>query len=787
MNKAVKLEIDNKPVEVPASSTVMDAANKLGITVPHFCYHKKLSIAANCRMCLVHVEKAPKPLPACATPVSEGMKVWTSSEIAVGAQKGVMEFLLINHPLDCPICDQGGECQLQDLAVGYGDASSRYIEKKRVVESKNLGPLVSAEEMARCIHCTRCVRFGQEVAGIMELGMAGRGEHSQIINFVDKTVDSELSGNMIDVCPVGALTSKPFRYAARSWELARLKSIAPHDSLGSNLSVQVKQDKVVRVLPFANEAINECWLSDRDRFSYEGLNAKSRLTEPMLKSDGKWRSVDWATALKTAAQKFQAIVKNSGGSGLSFFGSPQATLEELYLQKKLSVGLESDNFDFRLQQQDFDLELEGIPWLGMAVSELEALDRVLLVGTNIRKEQPLLALKFRKASKSGAEISFINSLDEEFLAQLHKKIIVKPSSMILTLAQIHNSIMQATGKAPVPELQKFGVSDDATAIGLSLVSGSKKGIFVGNIADYHSQRSALIYITKLIAKDTNSTFGFCGGGANSLGGHLVSSVFPKTKRNTPTILSESFEGCLMIHAEADLDFGNPPAVLDKLAAARFVISMSAFDHPTTRDYADLLLPISPFTETAGTFVNLEGLPQRFNGVVRPLGEARPAWKVIRVLGNLLNLEGFNFNVVEDVQSEIQSLIGDVSSKLNNDLVNSRLPDFKIYDKSFERIGEVPIYRSDPIVRRSIPLQETKDGMVGSVGLNSADIRHLGLKVGEKVFLRQNGQAACFPFFEDDAVPRGAVRLPGGVGETSILGPLSGVVLIQSKKNRNVVT
>ena len=352
MANLISLEIDGKTVEVPAGSTVMDAANKLGIYIPHFCWHKKLSIAANCRMCLVQIEKAPKPLPACATPVANGQKVYTHSEYAHKAQHAVMEFLLINHPLDCPICDQGGECQLQDLAVGYGASASRFEEMKRVVPNKNLGPLISTD-MTRCIHCTRCVRFGQEIAGVMELGMAGRGEHSEILAFVGKTVDSELSGNVIDLCPVGALTSKPFRYTARTWELSRERSVSPHCGLGANLVVQVKQNRVMRVLPLENEAINECWLSDKDRFAYQGLNAPDRLTTPMLREGGRWREVDWPTALDAVAKGLAQVRDTHGRDAIGFLATPHSTLEELHLLAKLARGLGSDNVDFRLRQTDF--------------------------------------------------------------------------------------------------------------------------------------------------------------------------------------------------------------------------------------------------------------------------------------------------------------------------------------------------------------------------------------------------------------------------------------------------
>ncbi len=464
----VNLEIDGKAVEVPANSTVMDAASKLGIYVPHFCYHRKLSIAANCRMCLVQVEKAPKPLPACATPVTEGMRVWTHSEAAVNAQKGVMEFLLINHPLDCPICDQGGECQLQDLAVGYGGSSSRYGEPKRAVPVKELGPLVSAEEMSRCIHCTRCVRFGQEIAGVMELGMAGRGEHSEIVAFVGRTVDSELSGNMIDVCPVGALTSKPFRYSARNWELSRRKSVSPHDSLGSNLVVQVKQDKVMRVLPLENEAVNECWLSDRDRFSYEGLNSPERLTNPMVKRDGEWEDADWPTALQRVADERRRVRDAHGPESVGILAAPHATLEELYLLKKLARGLGVGNIDFRLRQADFGPGASGVPWLGMPVAELGALQRVLVVGSTLRKEQPLLAQRLRQAVRRAAQLSLLNPVDDDPLARVHAHIVVSPAAMPAALARIVRAAAELKGEAPPPALAQVAADDAARRIAESL-------------------------------------------------------------------------------------------------------------------------------------------------------------------------------------------------------------------------------------------------------------------------------------------------------------------------------
>ncbi|HEX5476848.1 MAG TPA: NADH-quinone oxidoreductase subunit NuoG, partial [Burkholderiales bacterium] len=482
-----KVHIDGREVEVAHGATVMDATNKLGVYVPHFCYHRKLSIAANCRMCLVEVEKAPKPLPACATPVTEGMKVWTQSPMAKKAQNGVMEFLLINHPLDCPICDQGGECQLQDLAVGYGASNSRYVEEKRVVIRKELGPLVAAEEMTRCIQCTRCVRFGQEIGGIMELGLAGRGENAEIVAFVGKAVDSELSGNMIDLCPVGALTSEPFRYSARTWELSRRRSVSPHDGLGSNLVVQVKQNRVMRVLPLDNDAINECWLSDKDRFSYEGLNSPERLTRPLLKRNGRWEEVDWPLAMEEAVWGLK-------GREPGILASPHSTLEELYLARKLAEGLQGAA-DFRLRHADFsaDGRRAGIPWLGMPIAELGSLDRVLVVGSFLRKDHPLIAHRLRQAAKRGAQIYVLHSVDDDWLMPIAGKKIVAPSEFLNHLSSFKEKL-----------------------------SGAKNGaILLGNFAQQHPQAAQIHAAAQALARSVNAKIGFLGEAANSVGGYVA--------------------------------------------------------------------------------------------------------------------------------------------------------------------------------------------------------------------------------------------------------------------------
>ena len=782
-----KLEIDGRPVEVPDNSMIMDATSKLGIYVPHFCYHRKLSIAANCRMCLVQVEKAPKPLPACATPVTEGMKVFTHSEAAIKAQKGVMEFLLINHPLDCPICDQGGECQLQDLAVGYGGSSSRYDEPKRVVANKDLGPLVSAEEMTRCIHCTRCVRFGQEIAGVMELGMAGRGEHSEIMPFVARTVDSELSGNMIDVCPVGALTSKPFRYSARTWELVRRRSIAPHDALGSNLVVQVKGDRVMRVLPLDNEDINECWLSDRDRFSYEGLNAADRLTSPMIKRDGKWEDVDWSTALEFIAGELARIRASHGAQAIGALATPQSTLEELYLLGKLTRGLGSGNVDFRLRQADFsaDGQLRGAPWLGMKVADIPTLDRILVIGSTLRKEQPLLAQRFRQAVRKGAQFNLINPVDDDLLMRVGNKAIVTPSALVETLAQVVKAAAEIKSVAMPSAVAGVVVDSAIRKMAESLAAGQSQAIFLGNLAQHHPQASELHRLAQELARIVDARIGFLGEAANSVGGYLAGAT-PMADAvrgmNAVQMLAQPRKAYLLLHAEMDLDTVDPRAARAAMQSAEFVVAMSPFRHAL--DYAQVLLPVSPFTETGGSFVNTEGRMQSFHGIVRPLGETRPAWKVLRVLGSLLKLPGFEYDSVEGVRADCVAAIGDMVSRLDNGIqgepgsLGPRSAGTSPERTGIQRIGEVPIYHVDALVRRAESLQLTRDAQAAVVSLPGGLVEQLGLRQNDRVRIIQQDGVAVLPFMRDDRLPANCARIPSSCPETSALGPSFGEIRLE---------
>jgi len=773
----LKLEVDGRPVEVAPGSTVMDAANQLGIYVPHFCYHKKLSIAANCRMCLVQVEKAPKPLPACATPATDGMKVFTHSEQAVSAQKGVMEFLLINHPLDCPICDQGGECQLQDLAVGYGGSGSRYDEPKRVVFHKEMGPLIAAEEMARCIQCTRCVRFGQEIAGIMELGMAGRGEHSEIVTFVGRTVESELSGNAIDVCPVGALTSKPFRYSARTWELSRRKSVAPHDSLGSNLVVQVKNHRVMRVVPFENEAINECWLSDKDRFSYEALNSPERLTAPMIKQGGEWKPVDWQTALEFVARGLTDVVGKHGGGAVGALVSPHATYEELVLAGRLLRGLGSDNIDFRLRRSDFrgDAAAAGVPWLGLPIAQVGTLDRVLVIGSFLRKDHPLLAQRLRQAARKGAQVAMLHSVDDEWLMRVAHKAIVPPSLVATELAGMVVAAAAAKGAAPPAALADVAASAEARAIAESLLSGERRAIFLGNYATQHSDAAQLHALAQALADITGATLGFLTEAANTVGAHLARALPQTGGMNAHAMLAEPRRAYFVLQAEPELDCANAVLARTALEKAELVVVLSPFRHGTA--YADVLLPVSPFTETAGTFVNCEGRAQSFQGVVKPLGETRPGWKVLRVLGNLLNLPGFTAESAEDVRAAEWPSDAEMAGRLGNRTglaiaapLGAAAP--------VERVADVPIYFADSLVRRSGPLQHTSDGAAPRARMHRSLFEMLTLRDGAQVRVRQGRGEAILTAVVDHGVPPGVVRIAAAHASTCGLEGLSGPVTVE---------
>lgn len=773
----VELTIDGIKVDAPEGSMVIQAAHDAGVYVPHFCYHKKLSIAANCRMCLVDVEKAPKPLPACATPVTNGMVVRTRSEKAIAAQKSVMEFLLINHPLDCPVCDQGGECQLQDLAVGYGGSESRYKEEKRVVAAKSMGPLISTEAMQRCIHCTRCVRTGEEIAGVQEVGMLNRGEHAEITTFVGRAVESELSGNMIDVCPVGALLSKPFRFNARTWELARRRSVSPHDSVGANLVLQAKMDKVLRVVPFENDEVNECWISDRDRFSYEGLYTEDRLTRPMVRGDdGQWREASWNDAMQTIVAGMNAVREKFGADQLGCIGSATSTTEELALLARLGRALGTENVDFRLRQTDARLDgaLAGVPWLGMPLTALNELDRVLVVGSFLRKDHPLMAQRLRQAVKRGAQVSFIDSAaDNPLFNAIAGRMTVAPSQLANSLAQVLVAVAKAKDSAVPAGLEGVQVPPEAQQIADSLVSGERVAILLGNMAVNSDQASVIAANANAIAQASGAKLGFLTAGGNTVGGYLANAVPGKGGLTAEQMLAQTLRAYLVLNVEPALDSDLGERAVETLKSATFSVALTSY-RSAAEQWADVMLPVSPFTETSGTFVNAEGRVQSFKGAAAPVGDTRPAWKVLRVLGNLFQLDGFDDETSESVRDSVMA--AGVESRLSNqiNLAASVLP----AASGLERVADVPIYRSDALVRRSAPLQETPASAAPTARMAAATLAQLGLADGDLVKVRSSQGEVSLPAQLDDTVALNSVRVATAFSETAALGSAFGQLTVE---------
>ena len=770
----LKIEIDGQLLEVAPGSTIIEAADAAGISIPRFCYHNKLSVAANCRMCLVDVEKALKPLPACATPVADGMKVATHSAKAIAAQKGVMEFLLINHPLDCPICDQGGECDLQDLAVGYGSDVSRYQEEKRVVLDKNIGPLI-ATEMTRCIHCTRCVRFGEELAGMMELGATGRGEHMRIGTYVAQSVDSELSGNMIDLCPVGALTSKPFRYTARTWELNDVPGVSPHDCVGANLKVQVRGNKVMRVLPRANEDVNEVWLADRDRFSYEALNSSERLLNPMIRESGKWRETDWSTALNVAVDGMQKVIAAHGASSIGALASPTSTVEEFYLLQKLLRALGSGNVDHRLRSRDFsdDAEAPLFPYVGLPIRELEKVDAALLIGSNIRKDQPLLGLRLRKAFLHGAALFAVNPVDYDFSFDLRAKVVLDPAALPAALARIACALAESTGASLPSEIATLAdgkPSEAEQAIATGLKDAKQASVLVGNFAMAHPQAALLRALADLIAELSGARLGLLPE-ANGAGGWLAGCVPQRGAngvpaqppgRNAQDMLANPLKGYFIFGAEPQLDSADGKQAQAALRQAGCVVAFSAFKSSLS-DVAHVFLPLVPFTETDGTFVNAEGRFQSFNAAVSPAGDARPGWKILRVLGNLFKLSGFDYTTSGEVLAELQQ----------NFTPSARLKARRFVSvpavKGLQRIAEVSMYSIDPLVRRASALQKTRDNGGPVARMHPREAHKQGVGSSARLRVIAGGETVTLDFLVDRRIPEGCVSIPAAYPETVALG------------------
>jgi NADH-quinone oxidoreductase subunit G len=719
MSDEVNIEVNGVPMKARKGAMIIHATDAHDVYVPRFCYHDKLPIAANCRMCLVEVEKAPKPMPACATPVTEGMKIFTKSPKALAAQKAVMEFLLINHPLDCPICDQGGECELQDLAMGFGKDASRYAERKRVVKDKNLGPLVSTD-MTRCIHCTRCVRFTKDIAGFQELGTMGRGENVEIGTFIEKAVDHELSGNIIDLCPVGALNNKPYRYQARAWEMTQHPLVSPHDSVGSNIYAHVLRGRVMRIVPRQNEEINETWIADRDRYSYEGIYSADRVQKPMVRENGVWREVDWQTALQLAAEKLGKIARDSQGSQVGVLASPSSTLEELHLATRIARGLGSSNIDHRLRTTDFRDQTNDpvYPWLGCSIAELEQMKSVLIVGSNLRKAVPMIAHRVRKAAVAGAKVSFVNPAKYEYLFPVAGYLASNGVGMVDHLAGVVAAACAATGKSASASVATFisaaQISDQQKAIAAQLIQDGKRIVLLGEIAQRDADYSTLRALAAALADLTGAQLGYLPEGGNAVGASLIGALPHRdvagkasaTKgANVAEMLAARLKAYVLVGAiEPDKDIATPGAS-DALKLAECVIALTPYDG--AKEFAHIILPIGTFAETSGTYVNLEGRWQSVPGAAKPVGEARPAWKVLRVLGNLLNLQGFEYESAEQVRDEIKSQVGDVTP-------NTRYEGRGAITRSStqERANDVGIYAVDPIVRRATALQQTRDALAG---------------------------------------------------------------------------
>ncbi len=785
----VKIEIDGKQIEARDGDMVIEAADEAGIYIPRFCYHKKLSVAANCRMCLVEVEKARKPLPACATPVTDGMKVSTQSKNAVAAQKGVMEFLLINHPLDCPICDQGGECELQDVAMGYGRDVSRFSENKRVVADKNLGSLISTD-MTRCIHCTRCVRFGEEIAGIKELGATGRGEHMQIGTYIEHAVESELSGNIIDLCPVGALTSKPFRFSARAWEMQQRDGIAAHDCVGSNTHVHVKSRKVMRVVPKDNEAINETWLSDRDRFSYQGLNSVDRAQKPMVKENGSWKTVDWETALNAAFTGLNKAL-NDDFDKVGFLASPNATTEELYLLQKFARSQGVENLDHRLRQQDFSTQsqLNIFPSLGQSIEDLEKIKAGLFIGSNIRKEQPIAGHRVRKAALAGAAISFVNSRANPVRFPVLANLAVSPVQMIEQLSGILAAVVSLNKKAKISAaaksaIEKVKADETQMAIAKSLVENEPSTVVLGIEALNSSDRGSIETLASAIADASGSTLGYLTEGANAAGASIV-GMLPhrvvagaepaKSGLNAGEMLSQPLSAYVTLGVELDYDVANPVVAKENLQQADCVISMTPYITDEIKEYSDVILPVCTYAETSGTFVNAAGDWQSFNGTVPPVGEARPAWKVIRVLGNLFDAEGFDYFSAEEIYNEITEQVSDID--LKNKSVEAEVNKPKV--KGVVQVGSTGLLASDAVVRRATALQQTKDAIKDNqIALSPATASKLGVNDQDMALITQGDNQISAVVCVDELLADQCVFIAQGTPISAALGAHSGTVEIK---------
>ena len=787
-DETVNIEINGEPLQARKGQMVIEAADDAGIRIPRFCYHRKLSVAANCRMCLVELEKAPKPMPACATPVGEGMKVYTQSEKALAAQKNTMEFLLINHPLDCPICDQGGECELQDLALGFGRGVSRYTEGKRVVSDPDLGPLISTD-MTRCIHCTRCVRFTEEIAGYKELGATGRGEHMRIGTYIQQSVDHELSGNVIDLCPVGALNNKPFRFRGRSWEMTEMATVPPHDAVGSNTWAHVLRGEFLRTVPRDNDAVNETWISDRDRFSNEGIYSPERIARPMIRRNGELEPVSWEEAATAAAEALRNVVNQHGPEQLGALASPVASLEELYLFQALVRGLGGANLDHRLGRADFraDAQEGHYPWLGLALEEIESLDGVLVVGSSLRKEAPMLAHRVRKAALGGTQVGFVNPAEYQFLFPLSGHRVCHDAELVQGLAEVVAALAEETGETMPTEVNGLvkGVQpgEEARAIARGLATGESRWVMLGQLARSHPQWSELRALGLAAARMSGARFGQLSEAGNTAGAALA-GVLPHrgpggeeaaAGMNAQEMFADPRKAYLLLHCEPARDAWDGAAARQALSHAESVVALASYRNADLEEHADIVLPVGTYAESFGTRINGEGRWQSSRGVIEPWGESRPAWKILRALGSILELSGFEQMDAEQVLRDARNAIGETGpgeEGLAEVSANGGQP-----AESFWRLGEMAIHAADPLVRRSAPLQQSADGQVRA-RLSPSDAQRLKLEEGDQVRVNGSGQDCRLSVVVDSGLPEGSVAIPAGPAETEALGPRRGGVKLE---------
>ena len=788
----VTVTIDGVELQAPKNAMVIEVADQAGISIPRFCYHKHLSIAANCRMCMVEVEKAPKPLPACATPVSDGMKIFTHSKLAIDAQKGTMEFLLINHPLDCPVCDQGGECELQDVAIGYGGDVSRFTERKRVVADKNIGSLISTD-MTRCIHCTRCVRFGDEIAGVRELGATGRGEFMEIGTYIEKSLASELSGNVIDLCPVGALNAKPSRMRGRAWEMLEYEAISPHDAVGSNLSMHVIRNEVMRVVPKENAAINQTWISDRDRFSYEGMYSQDRLKHVMRKVNDTWQTVRWSDALQYLAK----LLKEYESEEVGILVSPNQSNEEIYLLQKLARALGISNIDHRVERVDFaDQDNDPLfPWLGLNINDLEQQEVVIVIGSDLRSEQPMIMHRLRKAAMHGSKVVFINPHKFEYFAKLAAELVVRPQDLLSVLTKMLASI-DAEFKQPewlegLNSNEEVDLANYLSGIDeiISLLrSEGNTCLLLGSLIDQHEEYSALRAVAQHIAEMTNSSFGYLPIASNAVGASLLGAL-PHRAVMGEEVSEPGLNYMEMLHSprklfilfglEPSWDCALPAQCKRALEQAEHVVALTSFRSEDLEPCCDWMLPISCYAEAEGTKINIEGRWQYQAKLVEANDDVKDAWKVLRMLATELGLANFEYNDLHEVKNEITSHI-DSEVEFSNALSSEpKINPHADNRQALYRVSSKPIYSIDSLVRRAPSLQAAQDNADAVLRINQHDIDKYGLHVDGWVRVTQGEDKSILKCVMDNNLLPGTAYIANGLVRSEKLGAAFGSIKVKN--------